>query len=43
MFPILQGNAETLIRWRDKFYHVSVAYFLWNISTKIIKIPQRQL
>jgi len=34
VFQVLQGNAEAIIRWGTKVYHLSVAYFLWNMPAR---------
>ena len=40
VFSVLQGSAETLIRWGGKIYHLQIACCLLNILPKIIKIQQ---
>ena len=34
VFSVLQGSAETLIRWGEKMYHLPIACCLRNISAK---------
>ena len=37
IFAVLQGSAETLIRWGGKLYHLSTAYFLRHSHKKLSK------
>ena len=39
MFSVLQGSAETLIRWGGKIYHLPIACFLVNIFAKSYQNP----
>jgi len=34
VFPVSQGSAEALVRWRGKPQHLLIDYFLGNISAK---------
>jgi len=39
MFPLSLGSADTLVRWSEKLYHLSAAYFLWSIPDKNYQNP----
>ena len=43
MFPVLQGNVETVIKWGGKYSHFSIGYFLRNMSANNIDLKSNKV